>query len=523
MEEYLAHFSAGLSQDIQQYATNDVFRHSRYIFTHRRGKQQYGWCTHCSREFKTSGLGHNTKDVCPECQSLCTVKASGLGRKTMVDGAYFVYYEKSVRDPKVIVARGIYAVRDYSEDYHNVKTLYLERSRYVFQMGSSLMLERYGYYSMAKTMEHGEYNRRKSVYSLSGQYDVHQNTVTYYSRESIKEAVRDTPFSWSGWESYNSDEMVKFFDLYSRYPCVEYLTKFGFGDLVEAKLTGGNTYSAINWRGKTLFKVLRLTKKELNEVKTSGKSVDPLFLRLLQISRKEHSDLSIAELSAIQKGYGYYFQELQKFLKYATLKKINVFINKQFKDKNTYTNDLNKKSKHYGNYHQVLITWKDYIADCITLEMDLKEDQVLFPRDLYTAHQNTIKQIKVKEDETLRKGIRARVKLLEKYRFEDSGLLIRPAQDAKELIEEGKALCHCVGTYAKNYASGKTNIFFVRKIDEPEKPYYTVEVINNQIRQCRGKNNCSPDDDVKAFIRAFTEQKLNSKKEKTRTRIAIPA
>ena len=64
--------------------------------------------------------------------------------------------------------------------------------------------------------------------------------VTYCSRDSIKKAVKGTPFQYSTYDSYIDGDMVKFFSLYARYPCVEYLTKFGMSELVEAKLIGND-------------------------------------------------------------------------------------------------------------------------------------------------------------------------------------------------------------------------------------------------------------------------------------------
>lgn len=107
----------------------------------------------------------------------------------------------------------------------------------------------------------------------------------------------------------------------------------------------------------------------------------------------------------------------------------------------------------------------------------------------------------------------ARVKALEKYSYENKslGILIRPAASTKELIEEGKALCHCVGGYASRYASGATNILVIRKINEPDKPYFTLELNRGAIVQVRGKHNCAPTGEVKKFIKAFELAKLNKK------------
>jgi len=520
MEEYLTHFSEGLSQSIQRYATDEVFKHSRYIFTSRLGKQQYGWCTHCSSEFKTNGLHHNTEDYCPECKSKCIVKASGRGRKGLVDHAYFVYYEKSVKDPKVIVARGIYAVRDYSGDYHFIKTKYLERARYIFEMGNSVMFERYGYYSMAKTMEtHETFSQRKSVYSLSGQYIANANTTVKHSRESIKEAVKDTAFSWCGWESYYHKDMIEFFSLYSKYPCIEYLTKLKFEGLVEAKLKGDNTYSAINWRGKNLFKVLKLTKQELNDIKSQNIHVDFWFLNLLKMNRVECWGFSLSELSNVADVYEgiNYLVRLRKMIKYGSMRDIVSYLSKQY----------DKNPKDFYSKASVLGTWEDYLGECVKLEMDLTKMNIIYPGNLSKAHQSNIKKIKYKADQLLIQQIKSRAKELQKYYFEYEGLLIKPAESSEQLIEEGNALNHCVGSYCANYAKGLTDIFFIRKADEPDKPYFTLEVKGNKITQCYGKKlknmPCLPNEKVKAFIEKFKVQKLSSKKEKPKTRIAVPA
>lgn len=112
---------------------------------------------------------------------------------------------------------------------------------------------------------------------------------------------------------------------------------------------------------------------------------------------------------------------------------------------------------------------------------------------------------------------------MQKYCFEDSGLLIRPAASSLELINEGKAMNHCVGTYADRYAKGDTNIFVIRKSSEPDKPYFTVEIKQERIVQCRGNEKCSPDEKVTTFIDAFTERKLNNKNSKAKIQRPVPA
>lgn len=65
----------------------------------------------------------------------------------------------------------------------------------------------------------------------------------------------------------------------------------------------------------------------------------------------------------------------------------------------------------------------------------------------------------------------------------------------------GDALKHCVGTYAKDHANGKTAIFFVRRAKEPKKSYYTLELDEGKltVRQNRGRRNCARTKEVEEF------------------------
>ena len=512
-EEYLRHFPSGVSKDIKDYAVNEAFDFSRYIFTHRQGEHQYGYCTHCHKEFETYGLKHNKKTQCPFCKSECIVKASGKGRSKMVDEVYFTYYEKSVIDPQTIIAMGIYAIRDYRGDYKDVKTNFEVNTFYIFKVGESAKIEKNYYWLYGERIE-----KRKNVTSNynKGHFAHIKNC---YCRESIKEAVKGTQFQYSTWENYDYNDMVEFFALYIKYPLIEYLSKLNFKDLVVSKLVGDNTYSAINWHGKTLFKVLRLTKQDLKEIKQKNIEVTFLFLKLLQLSRKEGSNLSLEDVKQLEKDVAeYYFQELQGVLKYTTMKKTFSFINKQFGRQKIL--NPNEKFSVFYDKNQVLVTWNDYIADCIKLQMNLDDEHVLFPKNLYRAHQNTIKAIKVKQDKELDAKIKNRFKSLEKYCFEYNGLFMRPAKSSLELIDEGKLLHHCVATYIQRYALGETNIMVIRKMADPQKPYFTLELRKNEIIQCYGNHDCTPRKDVIDFMDAFKEEKL---RKKTEVRISIPA
>lgn len=66
-----------------------------------------------------------------------------------------------------------------------------------------------------------------------------------------------------------------------------------------------------------------------------------------------------------------------------------------------------------------------------------------------------------------------------------------------------KLLNHCVASYKDSISEGKEYILFLRKQNDPDKPYFTIDVTSNKhVRQIHGFNNCNIENDV---LRQFVE------------------
>ena len=80
-------------------------------------------------------------------------------------------------------------------------------------------------------------------------------------------------------------------------------------------------------------------------------------------------------------------------------------------------------------------------------------------------------------------------KRIEKYeKIGDEFEIIVP-REPKDIINEGASLNHCVGGYLESVASGYKTILFLRKVSEPDKSFYTIEVNNSNIVQIHGNHN----------------------------------
>ena len=131
----------------------------------------------------------------------------------------------------------------------------------------------------------------------------------------------------------------------------------------------------------------------------------------------------------------------------------------------------------------------------------------MYPKDIRDAHDKAVARRVLKENAELAAAFAARAKERAEMAFSDdeTGLMIRAAVSQRELIEEGQKLCHCVGGYAKPHAEGKTTIFFIRHIEAPDEPFFTLEYKGGRVCQNRGKRNCDRTPEVVIFEKKWLE------------------
>lgn len=176
--------------------------------------------------------------------------------------------------------------------------------------------------------------------------------------------------------------------------------------------------------------------------------------------------------------------------------------------------------------------WIEYLKWCEELKYDTDNMFIYMPKNFKKVHDRTAKEyqeLKEKEaaKEKKRREREARKRMEETKRaleeiLEDNkgiqnafqvkgkGLLLVVPSSLEALKTEGAALHHCVGTYVDRVARGETNIFFIRKEKEPDKPYFTMEWRDNEVIQCRGNHNCGMPPEVKAFTEAFKRKMLEA-------------
>ena len=146
---------------------------------------------------------------------------------------------------------------------------------------------------------------------------------------------------------------------------------------------------------------------------------------------------------------------------------------------------------------------------CELLEHDMKSSFVLFPNDLKAEHdrvndmsRNDVSQAYDRRIAKMFEGLQHR------YGYTQMGFVVIPPHSAKEIVDEGVALHHCVRHYVKKVAEKESVILFVRSVDEPDKSLCTVEVKDGQVTQARGFDNAEPPAQITAFIEQWKQRVL---------------
>ena len=284
---------------------------------------------------------------------------------------------------------------------------------------------------------------------------------------------------------------------YSKNPGIEMMCKAGLRSLAMLLVSKDGSDKHINRRGKSMRAQLRLKDKgRINFLIKHNGSTD--MLELLQEEEKkgirytDEQRLFLLEIYRSWKGK----EMINHLTRYMSLQKLINRIDKY----------IALKENDFDNRTTILSRWHDYLGMREELGYDMTNEVFIYPKSLKKKHDEMVKERNRRRDELFEakaeqtyKGIAEKFEeLMKKYGLEAEGLVIRPAMNATEIIQEGRTLHHCVGrdTYLARHSRGESFILFLRKVEEKEKPYYTIEIRNDHIVQWYGAHDKKPDKEV---------------------------
>lgn len=467
---------------------------------------------------------HNDYCECPACGTTVQYKDRNRGRGKLWQENYLYFFQKLPGGGAVL--RTFYLYADYKDDIA-AKISYSEHQRVYYYQGKSYRMKRnvycYDYSDWYDKTQGGRWDMMCSV----------KTPVPWTGRmwgcfKGISMWVIENGFFKNGDFRYSclreylkSGKDIEYRDaalytvaeylaLYQKSPSLlEKMMKQGLKPLVHYHLEKQNIRFLLNLNKPNFYEASGLNKaavKRIISLKDGFEMATQLFVEQM-ITRYGITAANAEYIDACDFYNGYKIKEWKKIIQ------------------NHSADALNKKIKYFRKQRVTRFSdYDDYIKDLKELKMPMTEDN-LFPHNFAEAHQALIAEINRRR--TAQHAAAARreqkkfkeryEKLLKALFFEDGQYLIRPAKGDAELLEESNVLSHCVYThYSKRYKSGALVICVIRRKDQPDKPYYTLELTKelNHIVQCRGKGNCGTTAEVEAFKNKWFDWLMN-KEEKT--------
>lgn len=292
------------------------------------------------------------------------------------------------------------------------------------------------------------------------------NVYKTYENEDI--VALDDKYKYCNYD--NTAYIIHYLSMYNKQPKLEMLSKIGFTNLIN------NTNLVRKLDNKKFCKWLYKQSVELQDFEKSYLTgVDMIYAYNHNISPVQAQSTRQNKLAL--KGF------------------INIY--PDF--------DVDKTINYLVKNNVSVNTYKDLIDALAYLKLDLKDTKNIYPNNFLYWHDYYTEQVNIdKNKETdlmLEKQCKKYSKLLQD--FSNDLILIFP-HNTNDFIEEGKTLHHCVGRmgYNKKMASDKSLIIFVRKKEEMNKPYVTMEYDQHtkQILQLYAENDTTPNNDVKNEI-----------------------
>lgn len=496
-----------LPRDLKGFIHREVM--PQYIFyDYQRKAPGHAYCTACRHEVRIAAAKHNTSGLCPRCKKKITFKCRGR-RGRIFDRETVQVLQKA--EGNGLVLRIIKVYRSFADsDIPNHFEIW-ENARQFITLSSSgqCSVDAYYYHYKAGYDLTPWCNGYRPVFDR-WKYNFTADMSGVLYQRNLSDTLKDTPWAYSQLEAFSGiasfSGVATFLSAYIKRPKIEHLIKMKLYRLVSGIIYGGYSYSAlqaINFNGENMRAILGIDRPYFPLLRELNPSIDQLHLirQLLQADHKPSTEqIKWFIASKISNA-----DAAKELLAHMSVHKLQRYVQQQFAPED----EAALKRVDYYKMNTLITDYHDYLCMCKELQYDVKNSFILFPRELKAAHDSVAKTLKDKRTAEHEKAIAGSFDEWQKrYQYQGKELMMIPPHSAKEIVDEGAALHHCVRLYVKNVAEKKSVILFVRSVDEPDKSLCTVEVKDGQVTQARGFDNEEPPAQIAAFIEQWKQRVL---------------
>ena len=346
-------------------------------------------------------------------------------------------------------------------------------------------------------MERGEWSRiTKKARDTGGGCFGRNKTITPkggWAPEYASDILEAAGFKHTGFRYYGND-IQGYLKAWMKHPEIEYLARFNLREMVHAMINHPYAMKDLNKDARTFHEIfqIRPDRKKLL-LREEGS------LKLWAILKEEQKQGANWGENAIQ-----FFQE--NIESYNQDRLFEILTQKMSAER--LKNYLRKQMTRFGSVNRTLAEYYDYLNIIKEMGYSLEDQINLFPKNLEQKRNERVEERDREKNEdwgrrldeefeNVKKNFK---KLRKRFGYETEDFIIRPAESCLEIVREGETLHHCVGatkTYVSRHNTGKSYILFMRRKENPDTPYCTIEIGEDKtIWQWQQAYDTKPDEDI---------------------------
>ena len=465
------------------------------------------YCLNCKTEFDAKLLPTRKigKEVdCPCCKEKGKIKNKKFTGITWEEGTAII--------PDGLNLRYFYMQRKYDKYWENYTTTYRECFREEFETNGTFHVtdRRYGEDNWRNCKVGDGYQISWYTHRPLGTHiNLPNQNVSIYTRNLTKYS-KGTPMERVPlYKIFANKKLESRYDVWAVYldsltgyaNYFEYIFKVGMDNLAYELVTK-NPWKYVKKDERSLINMWSLSKETYRE--------------LLQLGNKA----TLEDLNRFQKYTEFNImsqRDREVFDKFIAKSVEHIDVEKFLKILPVTLNKFGRWAETQQEFH--ILTYIDYLKMCRELKLDMKNTFVSLPKELKSAHDmvtdmyNEMKfDIKLKhyadEANNYTNDYAKIVPVREKqYAYEKDNIKIVIPKTTRDIGHEGYKLRHCVAQYMQDVVANKKTILFVRNVNEPDVPFFTMEIIGKKITQCKGYRNCPRPKEVESFLKSFAKSK----------------
>ena len=489
-----------LPEGLGEWLKKTVFP-GNYLFVTKKKKRTDYFCTACqTSSWRKNGWRHGEQTVCPKC-----------GQAVIVNSR-----RKEIQKREPVIVLQVMDKYNWMERQLRTRCTWgaggkeieiLEDIRAIIPIHKTWGKLWYGTYKEADEFEQDFWDKNQ----INKRF-----LESYLYPENLKETLPCGDLQYSGLDiiaNHNQKINVNtFIATYQDRKWIEYWIKAGLirmtADLMKNYGMWGNP-GYIRTRELNLTRHLMINKNRLQRLKSMNGRLSTL--RWLQHEEKQEARGSKKRIT-------------QESLDYLEEKHISPEECEEIlKATGSVNRMVNYIKKQKVAPHNLTNTWNDYLRMAENEGMDITDDIVRLPKDLKARHDELVERINARRNEKQLQAAREKYKKKDleimahlpetrKYFWENEEYMIIPAGKCEELVREGQQLHHCVGAsdlYMDRMAKGKSWILFLRKKEDINTPYYTIEIDmeSDRIKQWYSAFDRKPDEKkIQKLLNTFIKQ-----------------